>query len=352
MPSYTHGGDIRTAQIQYGGSVLDFSANLNPLGMPEEVRRAAEGAVAEAIHYPDPFCRRLAGAIARHDGVAEGQVLCGNGAADLIFRLAAALNPRRALLCAPTFSEYETALRRYGCEIAHHLLLEENGFDLTETILERLNSGLDLVFLCTPNNPTGRLIPPELLRRVAERCAAVGARLVVDECFLPLSDGAGPGLAPDLAAYPNLLLLRAFTKSYAVPGLRLGYALSADGALLERLADYGQPWSVSTPAQAAGAAALEECPHWPERARTLLQTERPRLAEGLRALGLAVTEGQANYLLFRAAGISDLKDRLLSRGILIRACANYPGLGPDYYRVCVRRDAENRRLLAALKEVL
>jgi len=352
MPSYTHGGDIVTAQNRYGGAVLDFSANLNPLGMPEEVRRAAEGAVREAIHYPDPFCRALIGAIARHDGVAEEQVLCGNGAADLIFRLAPALRPRRALVCAPTFSEYEAALRRYGCPVEYHYLSEENGFDVTESLLEALTPGLDLVFLCTPNNPTGRLIAPELLRRTAARCAVLGARLVVDECFLPLSDGAGPGLAPYLEEFPGLLLLRAFTKSYAVPGLRLGYALSADGALLELLADYGQPWSVSTPAQAAGVAALEACPGWPERARELLRTERPRLAEGLRALGLTVTGGQANYLLFRAKGTADLRERLLLRGILIRSCANYPGLTADYYRVCVRTRQENLRLLAALKEVL
>ena len=185
-----------------------------------------------------------------------------------------------------------------------------------------------------------------------EQCRAVGAVLAVDECFLPLSDGAGPGLAPCLAEHPNLLLLRAFTKSYAMAGLRLGYALSANGGLLERMAAAGPPWSVSTPAQAAGLAALEQCPDWPEKARTLLASERPALSDGLAALGLEVVPGQANYLLFRAAGAADLKERMLMRGVLIRSCANYHGLGNDWYRVCVGQAEQNRRLLAALKEVL
>ncbi len=170
-----------------------------------------------------------------------------------------------------------------------------------------------------PNNPTGRLVDGALLRAAAEQCRAVGAVLAVDECFLPLSDGAGPGLAPCLAEHPNLLLLRAFTKSYAMAGLRLGYALSANGGLLERMAAAGPPWSVSTPAQAAGLAALEQCSDWPEKARALLASERPALSDGLAALGLEVVPGQANYLLFRAAGAADLNDRILTR-----ACSSAP----------------------------
>lgn len=135
-------------------------------------------------------------------------------------------------------------------------------------------------------------------------------------------------------------------------GLRLGYALSANGGLLERMAAAGPPWSVSTPAQAAGLAALEQCPDWPEKARALLASERPALSDGLAALGLEVVPGQANYLLFRAAGAADLNDRILTRGVLIRSCANYHGLGNDWYRVCVGQAEQNRRLLAALKEVL
>ena len=207
--------------------------------------------------------------------MAPEQVLCGGGAAELIFRLAYALRPRRALVTAPAFSEYEEALTAAGCAVTRHPLRRENRFDVDGGLLDAIAPGVELVFLCTPNNPTGRLVDGALLRAAAEQCRAVGAVLAVDECFLPLSDGAGPGLAPCLAEYPNLLLLRAFTKSYAMAGLRLGYALSANGGLLERMAAAGPPWSVSTPAQAAGLAALEQCPDWPEKARPCWRRSAP-----------------------------------------------------------------------------
>ncbi|MBM6925431.1 threonine-phosphate decarboxylase CobD [Pseudoflavonifractor phocaeensis] len=347
---YVHGGDLFSAQAGYGGAVLDFSTNLNPLGMPPAVGRAA--AAAHFAPYPDPLCRHLRRAIAAHDGVWEEQILCGNGAADLIFRLAFALRPRRALVTAPTFSEYEGALACVDCQVERYALDGARDFDLDEEILEAITPGMELVFLCTPNNPTGRLVPQKLLLAAAERCQRVGAVLAVDECFLPLADGGGNGLAPYLTKFPKLFLLRAFTKSYAMAGLRLGYGLSADPDLLERLSRFAQPWSVSAPAQAAGMAAFTLCPSWPEQARTLVARERPLLAAELTDLGCAVAPSQANYLLFRVEKVTDLKERLIRKGVLIRACGNYQNLGPDWYRVCVRSGEENRRLLTALKEVL
>lgn len=340
-----------TAQTAYSGKILDFSTNLNPLGMPPEVMTAAAEAARASDSYPDPLCRKLRQAIGAHDGAEPAHILCGGGAADLIYRLAQALRPRLALVTAPTFSEYEAALAQTGCTVRRYPLEASRCFDLGPDFLEEIQDGTDLVFLCTPNNPTGRLISPALLEEIAAHCRTVGAVLAVDECFLSLSDGAGPGMAPVLGEYPNLFLLRAFTKSYAMAGLRLGYGLCGDTELLDRMAWCGPPWNVSSPAQAAGLAALKR-PDWPQLARRLIAEERPRLADGLAALRLEITPGQANYLLFRAAGRTDLRERLLERGILIRACGNYPGLGSDYYRVCVGRAADNGRLLAALAEVL
>ena len=344
LPTYTHGGDIWTRS-----GVLDFSANLHPLGMPPQVAQAAREAVTEAIHYPDPLCRALRAAIAERDGVKPEQVICGNGAADLIFRLCLALKPRRALVTAPTFSEYEEGLRLTGCTAEHFLLSPERQFDLDASILEHIVPGVDLLFLCSPNNPTGRLIDRGLLGQILRRCAEAGTRLVLDECFIDLTDGAGMAWA--LEQHPYLFLLRAFTKTYAVPGLRLGYGLCGDADFLERLYAGAQPWSVSNVAQAAGVAACA-CRDWPERGREILRAQRPRLLEALCSLGCTVWAGEANYLLFRAPGVADLKERLLERNILIRSCANYHGLGPDFYRVCVRREEENTKLIAALREVL
>ena len=352
MKEYTHGGDIVGARAVWQGELLDFSANLNPLGMPESVRKAAEDAVQEAIHYPDPLCRELCAAIARRNSVAPEQVLCGNGAADLVFRLAFSQRPRRVLVTAPTFSEYQDAVQAAGGEVVYHRLTPENDFDLTEAVLDDLDHSLDMAFFCTPNNPTGRLIDRDLMLRILERCREKGIRVVVDECFLSLSDpGEQISLAGELEKFPNLVLLRAFTKSYAMPGLRLGYCLSADAALLDGLSRCAQPWSVSGPAQAAGLAALAE-PEHPAQARQLIAVERAWLTGALRALGLQVFPSQVNYILFRAPGVDALKERLLVHGVLIRSCANYVGLGSDYYRVAVRPHRENEGLIGAMKEVL
>lgn len=340
-----HGGDI----YDYDRPLLDFSANLNPLGMPEAVKKAAMDAVAESVCYPDPECRRLRKAIGERDGVEPAWILCGNGAADVIFRLVLACRPQRAMVTAPTFSEYEQALGAVGCQTVHWRLPSERDFQVTDAILEAIVPGLDMLFLCSPNNPTGLPVEPDLLKRVLTRCVKTGTLLVVDECFLSLTDGQG--LQGALRENPNLFLLRAFTKSYAIPGLRLGYGLSANEAVLARCRLCGQAWSVSAIAQAAGIAACG-CPDWPERAKHLLRRERPRLKAGLERLGLRVIPGQANFLLFQAAGVTNLKALLVERGILIRSCANYTGLGPDYYRVAVRMPAENDSLLRAMEEVL
>lgn len=298
-----------------------------------------------------PHCRRLVAALADREGVPEEAILCGAGAAELIFSFCAALRPRTALELAPTFSEYAAALAAAGCRVERCALEEEQGFALTEKLLEELErKSCEVVFLCNPNNPTGRLIPPALLESILALCERRGGWLFVDECFLELSDGGrGTSLAPLLRPGRRLFLLRAFTKSYAMAGLRLGYCLCGEGALLERMGRQTQPWNVSVPAQAAGLAALGEEAYLRE-SRALIQSERRYLREGLEALGLTVCSSQANYLLVKSP--AELSGPLLDRGILIRDCANYRGLGPGWYRTAVRRREENRTLLNALGEIL
>lgn len=341
-----HGGDI------YGRPVtLDVSVNTNPLGPPPGVVRAVVDAAQLLDRYPDPHCRRLVAALADREGVPEEAILCGAGAAELIFSFCAALRPRTALELAPTFSEYAAALAAAGCRVERCALEEEQGFALTEKLLEELErKSCEVVFLCNPNNPTGRLIPPALLENILALCERRGGWLFVDECFLELSDGGrGTSLAPLLRPGRRLFLLRAFTKSYAMAGLRLGYCLCGEGALLERMGRQTQPWNVSVPAQAAGLAALGEEAYLRE-SRALIQSERRYLREGLEALGLTVCPSQANYLLVKSP--AELSSPLLDRGILIRDCANYRGLGPGWYRTAVRRREENRTLLNALGEIL
>lgn len=345
-----HGGDTVSYRERYGRDALDFSANVSPLGIPEAVARAIGEAAFEADKYPDPLCRGLCAALGEAEQIPKDWILCGNGAADLIFRLVLAKRPRHALVLAPTFAEYAAALKTVDCEVHRYLLTERNDFALTEDILGAIERPIDMVFLCQPNNPTGQAADRVLMRRILAKCEAVGALLAVDECFLDfLSDGETLTMKPDLAAHTNLFILKAFTKLYGMAGVRLGYGLCADADLLARMRNAGQPWAVSSLAQSAGLAALGQA-EYVEQVRALIETERPYLLSGLRALGLRVIEGRANYLLFRAD--EALWERLEARGVVVRRCGNYPGLDETWYRTAVRTRRENDALLAALREAL
>lgn len=345
---WRHGGDWAGYYERHGALPLDFSASISPLGLPEGVREAVMRSLDRADRYPDPFCRELRRSLGAALEVSPERILCGNGAGDLIERAVQAVRPRQALVTAPTFSEYPAALRRAGCAVREHPLQCENGFRLTEAFLNDITPQTDMVFLCEPNNPTGVTSARALLEKVLERCRACSALLVADECFNGLlSDPAAHTLRGYLEG-GSLLLLGAFTKLYAMPGLRLGYAVSEDADLLEAMGQCGQPWPVSSAAQAAGIAALEDGAY-PVRLRRLLERERPALKERLASLGASNITGEANYLLFRYPDLH-LARKLEWKGILIRSCEDYPGLGPGWYRTAVRTEEENRRLLAAVRE--
>lgn len=260
MMDAPHGGDI----YAYDRDLLDFSVNLNPLGMPDRVLRAIREHAEEYDRYPDPHCRALRRALSVRESAPEKWLVFGNGAADLIVRLCMVLKPKRALLPAPTFSEYEKAVRLAGGEVRRFFLRQEAGYQVTADYADAVQPGDSVVFLCNPNNPTGALAEPGTVEALLSACGQVGAVLVVDECFLPFTDGRS--CQSRLRAYPNLMVLRAFTKLYAMAGLRLGYLMCADEDLAGRIGAWGQSWSVSAPAQVAGLAAVSE-EGWPERTR-------------------------------------------------------------------------------------
>lgn len=346
----THGGDWAGFALVHGRPPLDFSANISPLGVPTGVQAALRDAAVQADRYPDPLCRELRAALSDHEGVPAKHILCGNGAADLIFRAVLARLPRRALVTAPTFAEYETALETVGCTVEHFLLKAENSFALDSGFPDAITPETDMVFLCEPNNPTGVTTDPALLTRILERCRETGALLVLDECFGDFLDAPESHTRKgDLASFPNLLLLKAFTKLYAMAGVRLGYVLCADTALLERMRVAGQPWAVSSLAQAAGIAALRET-DYVRQVREMTAAERHWLLRQLTGLGLRVIPGEANYLLFQSP--RPLTEPLERQGILLRNCGNYVGLDETWYRIAVRTRTENQRLMESLREVL
>ena len=346
VPIYVHGGDIQTYIDRFGETPLDLSANINPFGIPDAVREAMHRAVDDCAQYPDPFCRAARRAIGAREGVDPDFLYCGNGAADVLDRLAAALKPRKVLLAAPTFAEYERTLA--GAELRIHYLRESDGFALTERILADITPDLDAVYLCNPNNPTGRTAAPSLMREIVRRCAENGAKLIIDECFNDfLLDAERHTLKDLLEAYPNLIILRAYTKMYAVPGVRFGWCMTADTALIEALYRAGQPWNVSVIAQACAVAAAGE-PNWAADTAKRIAAERKFLYDGLSAHGLHVFPGEANFLLFRSND-TRLHEKLAAKGVMIRDCANYRGLSAGFYRAAVKTREASEKLLEALE---
>lgn len=338
-----HGGDVYDGEIQ-----LDFSANTNPYGTPQGVLDAITAALPRVHQYPDPYCRELVKTISEFESAPKDWILCGSGAAELIYSYCKALRPGRAMELAPTFSEYSLALERVGCQVERYSLKKENYFSLTEDFLPALERGRpDVLFLCNPNNPTGQVIGLPLLEKILDVCEEQGTCLFVDECFLDLSDD-GVSLKSHLGEHPNLFILKAFTKSYGMAGVRLGYCLCAQGQLLEEMSHTVQPWNVSTLAQSAGVAALHERAFL-QRTRALIPVERQWLQSQLEALGFWVCPSKANYLLFQ--GSQDLWEQLRKQGIAIRSCGNYHGLGTGWYRIAVRLHGENECLIRAMKEV-
>ncbi len=346
-----HGGDVYQLARALGVQVkdlLDFSANINPLGFPPGLRQAALGALEEICHYPDRRCLDLRRDLAAYHGLDPGQILVGNGSTELIYLLARALKPRKGLIVAPAFSEYEQALNAARVPVDFHLTAEADGFTLSNSLDPR---GADLVFLANPASPSGVLLPAERLLSVIAALDGAGVRVVLDEAFVDFVEEAS--LKAHLGRFPRLILLRSFTKFFGIPGLRLGYVL-AGPKLIERLAPVQEPWSVSTLAQAAGRACLADR-NFMLQTRILVKGEREYLFQRLGALeGLTTFPSAVNYLLVKLTrpgwSAARLRSEMLRRRVIIRDASNFRGLDERFFRVAVRRRLENDRLVAALEQ--
>ena len=337
-----HGGDT----FGHPGAP-DFSANINPFGMPKPVREALIRSVDAAAAYPDPYCRALKAALAEKKGLDPDALLFGNGAAELIFQFAASLpKGKKARIVCPAFSEYETALQAAGIPAKPLFLSAEKDFVPDEDLLRADPEGCSALFVCTPNNPTGLVLPADLLEKLAERYPTV----LCDLSFLELSDRPEQYDIPALSArHPNIVFLFSFTKSFAIPGIRLGCAVCGDKTRLKKMSEKAPCWNVSVPAQAAGLAALD-CEDWLKDCTVRIRKERERLKKELSACGLKVWDSEANFLFFYSE--KPLAAALAERNILIRDCSNFRGLADSYYRIAVKMPPENDRLLAAVREVL
>lgn len=338
-----HGGDIYRNRIR-----LDFSVNVNPFGVPESVKHALEKAAGECCHYPDIEAERLKEAVSEKYGILKDRIIFGNGASELFMGIVHALRPEKVLIPVPSFYGYEYAARAVKNEIRWFVLKEEEDFFLREDFLDVLTEETDLLFLADPNNPTGKRIEKDVLEKILRRCREKGITVVLDECFIEFC-GEEYSMLEQIEEYENLLLVRAFTKSYAIAGVRLGYLAGSSHSLLEQIKCQLPEWNLSVFAQAAGIACIKE-ENYLERSIRQIRKERAFLENGLKELGIRVFSGEADFLLIDTD--KAVYEQLLKRGILIRDCSNFRGLRKGYYRIAVRLRAENEELLKAMGECI
>ena len=342
MTKHVHGGDVYRHK-----DCLDFSANLNPLGTPESVKQAIIGSLDHIAQYPQVGCDLLREKIAEYEGVKKEEIVCGNGAAELFFAAVQAVWPQKALVIAPSFSEYEEALRSVGAEVEYYYLCEEDNFQIREDYVDKLSEEIDMIFLCNPNNPTGQTIDRDMLIKILDRCKKQNIVVILDECFLEFLDEPNRYEMSDLRGeYPNLLIIKAFTKIFSMPGLRLGYAISSNQDILEEMSWKLQQWNVSVPAQMAGVAALEKPKEYIRQTREYVSGQREYMRNIMKMMGYVVFASKANYLFFK--GRPGLEKEALEAGFLIRDCQNYEGLSEGFYRIAVRTKEENERLITWL----
>lgn len=339
-----HGGDIYSNKI-----TNDFSANTSPMGTPEFIKKAIVNSVEEVSAYPDSYCSELRIAISQYENLEKDFIICGNGASDIIFSFINGIKPKNALVVSPTFCEYENVLLLVGSQISYHDLNAANQFQLTEEILSEINNQLDVLFICNPNNPTGQLYSKRLMMKIANACKDCHVLLFIDECFMDLTDNPKEfSMVEEIKANQYIFILKAFTKSFGMAGVRLGYGLSSNEFLLEHISNHSQLWNVSTIAQKAGVAAMKNVDYL-EEVRGIIREQRNYLTKELTSLGFEIIESKVNFILFQAE--TDLYEKLLQKQILIRKCDNFRGLDAYTYRCAVKSSEENRWLIKALQEI-
>lgn len=346
-----HGGDIYNNKVN-----MDFSVNINPLGIPHSVKEAMSDALSYADRYPDMACSGLKKAISEYFtqqgcSIQSEDVIPGNGASELFMAIAHAIKPKKAVLLAPGFFGYEHVLRAVGCDIGYFLLDEQSDFSPAarlDALMDMLTDDTDIFFIANPNNPTGYLADSTFMKQIIGHCKEKHIYVVADECFMGFCEKNYSVLSL-LCDYDNLIVVRAFTKLFAIPGVRLGYMLSKNEAVRQKVLRNLPEWNVSVLAQIVGEACIMESEYIKETA-SYVSGQRRLLSDGLKKLGFKVYKSDADFILFYSK--LPLYDILLNKGILIRDCSNYVGLSEGYFRVAVKTFDENVRLLKVIGECI
>lgn len=351
-----HGGNIYATARRMGvrpEELIDFSANINPLGFPAGLSGLLRRARAEILNYPDPDALDCTAALARYHGLPRRCILPGNGSTELIYLLPDIIKPRNVLIVTPTFTEYGRSYQNRKVNISVFQTYMKNGFLPDRKRLCTRLRGFDAVYLCNPVNPSGSLMQRADMLEIVRSAHAHGVKVVLDEAFIDFAETHS--MKNMVRKFDNLIILRSLTKFFGIPGLRFGY-LIAHPDIVAAAAAQRPPWSVNALAQIAVPKLLKDRAFM-DRTRSYVRRARERLVRGLEHIGgLKIMPGSANFLLVRLTAphptAIELFRKLLRHNIIIRTCEDFKGLDTRYFRIAVKRERENALLVRALKNIL
>ena len=358
-----HGGNIYKIYREKGmKEILDYSSNINPYGLPKKFERAVIENLSVLEKYPDPDYVELREEIAKTNKVELKNIIVGNGATEIIFLYMKVLKAKKILIVSPTFGEYERAMKATldDIQVDYFKLEEAENFVLNiEKIKTELQKKYDLLVICNPNNPTGQFLSIKELEKILEKCTEVGTKLFVDEAFVEfVEDWGEKSIIKTGKNKKNLFVLRAFTKFFAIPGLRLGYGICFDDEFMTKMLEKKEPWSVNNIAELAGKILLQD-KEYIEKTNNWIKIEKKYMYENLKEIeGLKTYKTEINFILVKIkneylykVNAQILREKMLEKGILIRDASNFVYLNDNYFRLAVKDRKNNVRVLEALKEI-
>lgn len=363
-----HGGNIyKIFREKNIDKILDYSSNINPYGLPESLKKEIFEKLFVLERYPDPDYIELREKIAEKNNLNIENIIVGNGATEIIFLFMKILSPKKVLIVSPTFGEYERAIKAStlandSLEINYFELKETENFVLNVKNLEtELENNYDLLILCNPNNPTGQFLKLKKLEEILKICEQKNTKLFVDEAFVEfVEDWENESIINSKENKENLFVIRAFTKFFAIPGLRLGYGICFNNNLLKKMLEKKEPWSVNNIADLAGKTVLDD-ENYLQKTKEWIKDQKKYMYENLNKIeGLRAYKTEVNFILLKiednllekGLDVKNLRKKMLEKGILIRDASNFIYLDKHYFRLAIKDKLNNEKVIETLTSIL
>ncbi len=347
-----HGGDVWA----HKEGLVDFSANVNPFGPSEKALKNIKESLWKLTYYPEPDSDELKKALSKYLGVDMSNITVGNGSTELIKNFLELVIKKgdMVIIPEPTFSEYEVYSKLYGANVSHIYSKRENGFSINvQEVVEKIDDKTKVVFICNPNNPTGKILDTQDLERIINVARDNSSFVFVDEAYIEFTESES--MCQKIESYDNLFVLRSITKFFSLPGIRAGYGVG-EKRLISYLEKIRIPWNVNVLSQTAAVESLCD-EEFIKTSKDLITKEKDFLFKKISKLdNIEILSSDANFFLIdlknsRIQG-DEMKKRLIEKGLLVRDCSSFKGLDDSFIRISVRGREENSLLLKALREVL